>query len=215
MKRFVFTLLFWVPAFAGMTMLPITAHAATKPELMAEHKDDLAAIQKYLNGLYSLVSDFTQVAPDGSLTGGKFFLKRPGKMRWQYEPPTPILMVSDGHQMVYYDYELEQVSYIPLDATMASFLAREKIDLADPFITIEEFAKNPGMLRLTIVQTDKPESGRITLEFSDTPLQLRNMVVTDSQGQITTIALNNAQMGVELEDKLFQFVDPRKNRRKN
>lgn len=175
-----------------------------------ENEEDLKRIEAYLNGITTLVSDFTQVAPDGSLTGGKFFLKRPGKMRWQYDPPTPVLMVASGSQLTYYDYELEQISHIPIDSTLASFLARESISLSDNFVTISDFQKTPGMLRLTLSQASKPEAGHLTLTFSDAPLQLRNMEVMDSQGQSTTVALNNAQFGIPLDNKLFIFETPRR-----
>ena len=65
-------------------------------DIYSRNAADLERIQDYLNGITTVTADFTQVAPDGSLTGGKFFLKRPGKMRWQYSPPTPLLMIADG-----------------------------------------------------------------------------------------------------------------------
>lgn len=184
--------------------------ASASADIRSDNKEDLKRIEDYLNSLSTITADFSQVAPDGSLTGGKFFLKRPGKMRWQYTPPTPLLMIADGSQLVYYDYELQQVSYIPLTSSMATYLARKNIDLDDKFITIVDLQKTPGMLRLTLSQTDKPEAGKIMLEFSDSPLQIRNMVATDAQGQVTTVSLNNAQFGAKLDDKLFVFVDPRK-----
>lgn len=184
----------------------IAAPAAPPPEA-------LKRVEDYLNSLTTIVADFSQVAPDGALTGGKFFLKRPGKMRWQYEPPTPVLMVVNGSSMVYYDYELEQVSHIPIDSTLGSFLAQEVIRLDDSFVKIEAFKQTPGMVRLTLTQANKPEAGKLTLEFSDSPLRIRNMVVTDAQGQTTTIALNNARFGQKLDDKLFIFKDPRQQKR--
>lgn len=198
--------LHYIPALFLLLVSP--AHA----DIRSDNAEDIQRVQEYLSSLTSIVADFSQVAPDGGLTGGKFFLKRPGKMRWQYDPPTPILMVANGSQMTYYDYELEQVSHIPIDSTLAGFLAREKIDLSDRFVTVQDFRKTPGMLRVTLAQADKPEAGKITLEFSDAPMQLRNMVITDSQGQTTTVALQNAQFGVKLDDKLFVFRDPRKKR---
>lgn len=194
---------------AALALLMLTCAPAR-----AAQDENIPRIETYLNSITSLVADFNQVAPDGSLTGGKFYLKRPGKMRWQYEPPTPVLITMNANQMVYYDYELEQVSHIPIDSSLASFLAREKIALDDPLVKIEELKATPGMVRLTLIQADKPEAGRLTLEFSDAPLQLRTMVVTDAQGQTTTVALNNAQSGVQLDNDLFVFKDPRKPKRR-
>jgi len=201
MKRLLAVLVSWV-ALAAPTL--------AESDIRTEHAADLTRVQAYLNNITTLVSDFSQIAPDGSLATGKFYLKRPGKMRWQYNPPTPILMVASGSEMVYYDYELQQVSHIPIDSTLASFLAQDKINLFDPFITLTDFQAGEGMVRISLTQSNKPEAGKLTLEFSDHPLHIRNMVVTDAQGQTTTVALNNAQFGGELENKLFVFVDPRK-----
>jgi outer membrane lipoprotein-sorting protein len=210
-------LVIMLSVLAVSAMSPLSVQAADKPAATpssTENAEDLSRLETYLNGLTTVAADFSQIAPDGALTGGKFYLKRPGKLRWQYDPPTPILMVASDDQFVYYDYELEQLSYIPFDNSLASFLAQKTIDLNDRFIRIDELEKTPGMVRLTLSQTDKPEAGKLTLEFSDEPLLVRNMVVTDSQGQVTTVALNNAQFGLKLDDKLFRFVDPRKNKRR-
>jgi outer membrane lipoprotein-sorting protein len=181
--------------------------------IIAKHQATITRVQNYLSGLSTIVSDFTQVAPDGSLTSGKFFLKRPGKMRWQYNPPTPILIVSNGSEMVFYDYELEQVSHIPLEQTLIGFLAQEKIRF-DTIVGITDFQEEAGVIRLTLAQREKPEDGQLMLEFSDNPLVIRNMVVTDATKQITTVALNNAQFGTKLNKELFIFRVPRQGRRR-
>jgi outer membrane lipoprotein-sorting protein len=188
--------------------LQLATHAYA--DLRAGNAEELKRIAHYLTSLTTITADFTQVAPDGSLTGGKFYLKRPGKMRWQYDPPTPILMLANGYQLIFYDYDLDQLSYIPIDSTLASFLARETIDLNDSTVKLEDFQKTAGVVRLTLSQAGKPEAGKITLEFADTPLQLRNMIVVDAQGQTTTVALNNAQYGQKLDNKLFTFDEKRK-----
>lgn len=183
-------------------------HFLTPAEL-AMHQATIDRVQQYLSDLSSVVSDFTQVAPDGTLTSGKFYLKRPGKMRWQYNPPTPILMVSNGSELVYYDYELEQVSHIPLDSTLIGFLAQDKIRF-DGKVGIISFSENAGAIRIELTQIKKPDEGRLMLEFSDSPLTIRSMVVTDSTNQVTTVSLNNAHFGIKLDPELFIFRDPRK-----
>jgi outer membrane lipoprotein-sorting protein len=174
------------------------------------HADDtLARVEAYLNGLTTLQSDFVQIAPDGSLASGQFFLKRPGKMRWQYEPPVPVLMISNGTTLVYYDFELEQMSHIPLDETLAGFLAQDNIAFDPKIIKILEKTQQDGVIRIRLTQAEKPDQGDLTLEFSDAPLQLRNMRIKDASGQETNVSLNNARFGLPLENKLFIFRDPR------
>lgn len=170
----------------------------------------LRRIEDYLNAITTIVADFQQVAPDGSLSGGKFYLKRPGKMRWEYAPPTPILMVTSGSFLTFYDSQLEQVSNIPLDSTLAGFLARESIDFSDHSVTVDRVDTTPGAAQITLHQTQRPKDGKLVLEFSTAPMQLRNMVITDPQGQVTNVSLSNARFGEALLDDLFIFRDPRK-----
>jgi outer membrane lipoprotein-sorting protein len=189
------------------------AAAATflTPSELGKDQANIDRIQSYLSNLTSIVSDFTQVAPDGTLTSGKFYLQRPGKMRWQYNPPTPILMVSNGSELVFYDVELEQVSHIPLDSTLIGFMAQDKISF-DKKVGILSFTNDSGVIRILLAQRDKPGEGQLELEFSDSPLLLRNMVIRDATNQVTTVSLNNARFGVKLDPELFIFRDPRKRR---
>lgn len=184
-----------------------------KPNVMDNRAAELKRVQDYLNSITTLVADFTQVAPDGTLASGKFYLKRPGQMRWQYEPPTPVLIILDGWHFIYYDYELEQVSQLPIDSSLSSLLARKKIDLNDPDLVIEEFNTTPGAVRLKLYQKGKKEEGTLLLEFNDQPLKIRNIVVTDAQGQTTTVSLNKARFGMPLERSLFEWKDPRSKRK--
>ncbi|MBM3618369.1 MAG: outer membrane lipoprotein carrier protein LolA [Alphaproteobacteria bacterium] len=206
MKHLIFALisLFFV-AFSAQAQ---SAKAMPTKEiaLNAEEKASVTRVEKYLSGLTTILADFVQIAPDGSLVSGKFYLQRPGKMRWQYEPPTPILMVADGRHLIFYDYELDQTSYIPLQDTLAGFLARKDIKFGKD-VVITAIEEGAGTLRLTMVQKSKPKDGSLTLEFATEPLQLRNMLVFDATGQQTTVALNNARYGVPLDAKLFIFDD--------
>lgn len=169
----------------------------------------LSRVEQYLSNISTIVSDFSQVAPDGQITSGKFYLKRPQQMRWQYNPPTPILMVTRGSFLTYYDYELNQVSDIPLQDTLLGFLSQKRISFADKAVKVTHFEQEAGIIRVTLVQSDKPDDGALTLEFSDRPVQLYNMRVTDATGQTTSVALNNARFGVTLDNKVFEFKDPR------
>ncbi len=190
----------------------ITLIAATALLCAAKPTGDAATIKRvedYLTNLSSIVADFSQVDANGGVAEGKFYLKKPGKMRWEYKPPTPILLVSNGKVMTYYDSELDQVNYIAFDDTLAGFLAQDKITLNSKSARLTEFVAKEGTIRATIVQKEKPEEGSLTLEFTDGPLQLKQMVVTDARGQRTNIQLQNARYGEALPDSLFKFEDPR------
>ncbi len=175
------------------------------------NKATIQRVEEYLSSLTTIEADFVQSSSDGSVGEGKFYLQRPGKMRWQYAPPAPILIVSSGSELVYYDKELEQVTYIPIADTLAGFLAQEKI-VFDGAVGIEEISNEAGIIRITISQRDKPDDGKLTLELTDKPLELKRMVVRDAAGGETNVALSDAQFGVELKPELFVFRDPRKKR---
>jgi outer membrane lipoprotein-sorting protein len=192
-------LLFINPAFADDFLTP---------EQLAPQQKTIARVEKYLTGLTTIISDFTQVAPDGSLATGKFYMQRPGKMRWQYNPPTPVLMVADGKVLTYYDYELQQVNYINLDSTIIGFLAQKDIRF-DRNVGIMDVKRENGVIRIKLAQKEKTDEGTLTLEFSDKPIAIRNMIITDATQQVTTVSLNHATYGSALDAKLFEFDDPR------
>jgi outer membrane lipoprotein-sorting protein len=198
-----------LPVYGAET--PAQTAAFLPADEIATHQPTITRLENYLSGLTTIVSDFTQVAPDGSLTNGKFYLRRPGKMRWQYNPPTPMLIISDNKEMIFYDYELEQISHVPLDSTLIGFLAEKKIRF-DNSVGVKAIEEKDNAIRITVAQREKYNEGSLMLEFSDNPLLLRNMVVTDAAGQITTVSLNNAQFGVKLNKELFVFRDPRQRR---
>lgn len=191
------------------TLIAALAALMIASPAFADKKADIARVEDYLSKLTTVVADFSQVDANGQLSEGKFYLKRPGKMRWQYKPPTPILLVSDGSVIVYYDSELDQVNYVPIDDTLAGFLAKPVIKLNSESTTLTEFKSKDSVIRATLVQKAKPTEGSLTLEFSDKPLQLKQMVTRDAMGQETTIQLQNAVFGTVLPNSLFKFEDPR------
>lgn len=194
----------------------LSAAAQKSSELADQNREDIARIEAYLTAINSIVADFSQASTDGSKGTGKFFLKRPGKMRWQYNPPTPILLVCDGKTVTYYDAGLDQVSYVGVDDTLAAFLVKKEIKLDSETTRITGFKNEKGELTVTIVQRKKPDDGSLTLKFIDKPLDLKELVATDATGTATTVTFANAQFGPVLEDKLFVFEDPRGvNKRRN
>jgi outer membrane lipoprotein-sorting protein len=175
------------PAFAA------TPKAAT---LSAVDRADAQRIEQYLNGIHTLAGHFQQYAPDGSTAGGKVY-------------PSPILLIADGTFVVYVDNKLKQVTYLPIGSTPAWFLLRDKVSLEDG-VTITKFVHEPGVIRVTVVQTKSPDDGSLTMVFSDKPLDLKQWTVVDQQGKTTTVALSEVRYDVPVSPQLFTFVDPRK-----
>ena len=166
-------------------------------------------MESFLSLLTTIKADFEQVAPSGETASGTFYLQRPGKMRWEYNPPSPILLVSNGKTITYYDAEMDQINYISLDETLAGFLANESLKLNTDATELVGFEVSPGAVRATIRQRENPENGTLTIEFTDKPLVMKQLIITDAGGNETRIALSGAEYGKKLDRSLFIFKDPR------
>lgn len=169
----------------------------------------IVRIETYLSSINSLTADFSQTSSDGSTGGGKFFMKRPGKIRWQYNPPTPLLLVSDGKTMTYYDPGVDQVSYIDVDSTLAGFLAKKIVKLDSEGSKLTAIEASADMLRATLVQAQKPSEGSLTIELTSNPLQINKIITKDATGNITNVTFQNLAFDQPLDDKLFVFNDTR------
>lgn len=167
------------------------------------------AVENYLSQLKTMTANFKQQSPDGTIATGKFQLKRPSKMRWAYNPPTPILMVTRGNYLTYYDYELDQVSDVPLDDTLLSVITRQNIDFDSSNLTVVEHYEKDGFITVTLEQKGNPAQGSLGMVFKSSPMQLRHLIVKDATQGVTQIALTDIKEGITLEDKVFKFKDPR------
>jgi outer membrane lipoprotein-sorting protein len=192
---------------------PALAQKANVPQapLSQQDKDDVARVEQYLNGLTTLEARFAQLSSQGMTLQGDFYIKRPGKLRFQYDPPAHIQIVADGRQVTYYDSDNDQISQMPTGLTVAKFLVSEKITLSGD-LTVTRVEREPNILRLTMIQTRSPNQGYVVLTFGDRPLQLRRWSVIDNRGRDITIALTNLRTGGALKDDLFTFIDPDPNR---
>lgn len=185
--------------------------AAAQPRaavLSPQDKADVARIEAYLNSLRALRARFLQVAPDGGLSQGQAWLVRPGRMRFQYDPPAPFLLVGGNGLLVFHDRQLKQTSNIPMSSTPLGLLLQDNLKLAGD-VTIVSFVRQPGQIQLGLVRTAAPQDGVLTLIFADNPLALRQWTVLDAQRKETRVTLSNVEMGGNYPSTLFEFVDPR------
>lgn len=187
----------------------VSAQSALAAVDMAKYAKDIARVESFLSLITTIKADFTQVAPSGETSEGVFYLQRPGKMRWEYNPPSPILLVSNGKTITYYDAEMEQINYISLDDTLAGFLAKETLKLNTDATELVGFEVSPGAIRATIRQRENPDNGTLTIEFSDKPLLMKQLIIADVGGNETRISLSGAKYGQKLDSSLFIFKDPR------
>lgn len=177
-------------------------------KLTTAQQAEVSQVETYLNGIKTLTSNFEQVSGAGNVATGKLYLSRPGRMRFEYDAPVPILLVADGLDIHYYDRELKQVTDLRIEGTPAAFLLRERIALSGG-VTLTRFDHQPGVIRLTFVETSEPGQGSVTLALTDRPLELRQWTVVDAQQKRVTVTLTDPHYGAAVDAKLFQWTDPR------
>jgi outer membrane lipoprotein-sorting protein len=168
---------------------------------------DVARIEAYLNNLHSLRANFVQINPDGSTVTGKLYLKRPDKMRLDYDPPSKLLIVANGWDVAYQDGRLKQVNHVFTNQTPLGFLLSKQIRLSGD-VAITNLEHRGGEIQVTLVQTDEPNQGSIMLAFAEQPLELRHWTLIDSQGYATHVLLEQVETDVALDSDLFVFRDP-------
>ena len=185
-----------------------SASAQTVFQPTLQDRGDLARIEAYLDGLRALKAHFLQVAPNGAISQGTAWLERPGRMRFQYDPPSPLLLVAGHGLVVFHDKSLNQTSNIPIGQTPLGILLADRVRLSGD-VAVTGMQHLPGQIQVSLVRTASPGDGTLTLVFADTPMALRQWTVLDAQRQETRVTLYNVETGGHFDPKLFEFVDPR------
>lgn len=189
-------------SFMTMAGVLFFAAASQAAPLSLDNKEDIARVEAYLNNITTLKARFLQINAEGKIAEGDVFLRRPGRARFEYEPPAQILVVADGTWLIFHDKELNETTRLPLYSTPISVLLKENVVLKDD-VTVVSVEKDANTLRLNIIDTDEPDQGGITLVFSDKPLQLRKWLITDAQGQATSVTLSDVERSIALKADLF------------
>ncbi len=203
------SLLFILPLLTLFAVAPnASAQTMAAADLSAADVADIRRVESYLNKLSTVKARFLQVSSNGAQAEGDLYISRPGRMRIQYDPPSPVFIVADGSWLIYVDKELDQVSYVPLESTPAGILLDKKISIIGGDFTVTHFENVAGVIRITLYKTDDPGKGILTLVFSDRPLALKKWTITDAQGILTSVSLIGSRFGVALDDGLFKFKSP-------
>ncbi len=183
------------------------------PTVAQAQSSDIERAVSALRGLSTLRANFVQTDRSGQSVSGVLTLKRPGKIRFQYQKGVPLLIVGDGKALTMIDYEVRQVQRWPISNSPLGALL-------DPNKDVARFAKqlptgDPGVISLQVRDPKHPEYGTITMIFvrnAGAPggLQLDSWVALDSQNKRTTVRLSGQQYGVAVDDKTFKWTDPRR-----
>ena len=185
--------------------LPAFTHPQTVPQ-------DLALVDRAMNNTGSFQGRFTQYGADGSVASGAVYILRPGRVRFEYDPPNPLLIVSDGVTLVQQDRALETFDRVPLSATPLNYFLKENIRLQDDTEVIG-FQKLPNEWRVTARDGSGQMAGAITLVFDPQSLALRQWIITDEFGGQTRVELSNLRYNDRIDPRMFILRDEREDRR--
>lgn len=178
------------------------ADTAQQAQLTDADKVDVARVEGYLNGLSTVKASFQQYTESEGLAFGRIYLRRPGRLRVEYDPPSEIILVADGLLLSYYDGELNHIEQVPLNLSPMWFLLREQVKLGGD-VTVTQFKRIADNIQIGMVQSDEPDAGSVVLEFGDKPLELRQWTLTDSAGTQVRVGLYDTEFGVQLANELF------------
>lgn len=168
----------------------------------------IARVEAYFNAMTTLRARFLQVSQGGGSAEGTAWIWRPSRMRFEYDPPEPTLLIAADNQFFHYDRELRQPTVVPLSSTPLSVLLRSPLRLSGD-ITVAGVERGQGLVSVTVFRTAAPAEGRITLILEEEPMVLRQWVVVDAQGRSTRVTLTRIETGLRFDPFLFAFNDPR------
>jgi outer membrane lipoprotein-sorting protein len=195
----------------ALAAIPIAspAFAQPAPPLASQDKAVVDRAAAYLQGLDEAKARFVQTDARGQVQQGTVYLKRPGKARFAYDPPSGLLVVSDGGTVSVQDSRLKTFDKYPLAATPLSLFLAKTIRF-DRGVAVTRVSRLADGFTITARDSAKKTAGQITLAFRAEPLQLLGWTVVDAQGRSTQVRLEGLQRSPGLDAGLFRLADPRK-----
>jgi outer membrane lipoprotein-sorting protein len=202
-------------AFASIVLLGGAGQMAPQRQTRAytdEQKAQLDKVSAYLNSIHSLKARFVQIGPEGGTDQGTLYIQKPGQIRFEYNPPSPLLVVATGGRVYVKNSRLNTVDHYDLSDTPLGLLLNRDVDLKANRAVMGITEQNGAVIVQARTSTNRNNSN-ITLVFSAPALELRQWTVRDNQGGNTTVALQSAETGVAIDPTLF--TPPQKTPRPN
>jgi outer membrane lipoprotein-sorting protein len=193
---------------AGPFLAPQAFASAKTATLTAEETSRVDLANTYLSSVTSVYGRFRQTDARGVVSTGQIWLRRPGRARFQYDPPSELVVVSDGLTVVVNDRKLKTFDQYPLAATPLKILLAKQVRL-DKSVAIEGVAETDLGFAITARDGRKQSNGAIILSFAADPMALTGWTVVDGQGQRTQVSLSGLDPVSEIDAKLFVLRDPR------
>ncbi len=170
-----------------------------------EQRAVIDRVSNYLSGVQILTGDFVQVGPDGGRTQGQFYIQKPGKVRFEYDPPSPIELVADGQSVVVRDRRLATQDLYPLSQTPLRFLLSDRVNLLKDTNLIAVYADDVFITTVIEEKNAIVGTSRLMIMFSAQDMQLKQWTVTDPQGYDTTIAVYNLNTTRRPDPNMFKI----------
>ena len=186
-------------------LLAGTTAAVAAPRFNPSDSADLDKVSDYLNGIKTMRGGFVQIGPQGQIDNGKFYILKPGKMRFDYDPPNPTLVIADGVSIAVYNMKLGTADRYPLISTPLDLLLSTHLDLKDDsdIVSVE---RQTGELIVNARASGKNASGNITIVFTYPNIELRQWTIVDAQGLPTTVSLRDVMQGIPLPEASFKIM---------
>ena len=179
------------------------------PTFNAEQRGDIEKISDYLNGMHAVEGGFSQINPNGDVTGGKIYIDKPGRIRFEYDAPNPTLVLCDGSSIYVQNRKLNTVDRYPLAGTPLQLILKDDISLKQNRSILGLHREGDSII-VDARSSNNRKQSNVTLVFASAPVELRQWTVIDDQGLSTTVALRDVHPVSDLPDKLFQYVEAKK-----
>ncbi len=189
---------------AGAALVNATAPASALGQADAQA---VAQVSRFFNSFKTMSGEFTQISPRGRVSTGKLIIAKPGRMRFEYTPPHPLVIVSDGTWVAIRNNAKDKVDYYPLSKTPLKMVLAERVDLMRD-ATVKKVQRQDGLLLITLQAKDKGVPGELLLVFDPQRNQLQQWTVIDPQGRRTTITLSSLSFNGRVNPKLFKVKRP-------
>jgi len=213
LRRFLLTsVLAGTVAVAGLA----ATQAATTPNvgLSPEQISAVKSIGSYFNGIHDIKGEFTQVGPRGNVSTGIFYISKPGRMRFEYAPPNPFIVVSDGTWVTIKNKARNMADQYPLSATPLRLVLADRIDLMRE-ADVKSVDMQDGMTTVVLEDKDGLVPGQLVLVYDNRRKQLQSWVIVDGEGRRTTISLDNIEAANHPDPKLFAVSLPARKAKTN
>jgi outer membrane lipoprotein-sorting protein len=169
----------------------------------AQSKSTAQTIADHFSSVKTMAGEFVQFGPRGEQTGGKFFLERPGKIRFNYENPSPMRVISDGRSVAIGNVKLKTWDLYPLSKTPLALLLDSKIDLTGKMV--RDVKEEPDLITIKLGDRSLFADSTITMMFDPKTYDLRQWTITDNQGKDTSVMIFNVQTGLSFDDRVFRM----------